>query len=132
MKVLAIESRLRTQLVDITDAVQAAVAEAGVREGLCCVYVPHTTAGITVNENADPAVGADLLAQLERLAPREGPYQHREGNADAHIKASLLGSSVTIPVREGRLALGTWQGIFFGEFDGPRRRQVWVKVMAVP
>lgn len=132
MKRLGVETRLRAQLVDITDAVQAAVAEAGVREGLCWVYVPHTTAGITVNENADPAVGADLLAQLDRLAPREGPYQHREGNADAHIKASLLGSSVTIPVQEGRLALGTWQGIFFAEFDGPRRRQVWVKVMAVP
>jgi secondary thiamine-phosphate synthase enzyme len=94
------------------------------------VYVPHTTAGVTINENADPSVRADIVMALERLVPRDLPFAHLEGNADAHVKASLMGSSVTIPVQDGRLRLGTWQGIYFAEFDGPRRRRVLVSVLA--
>jgi len=100
-----------------------------VREGLCVVYVPHTTAGITINEAADPSVKADLLMELNKIVPFQDRYQHTEGNSAAHIKATLVGSSVTIPITGGSLALGTWQGIYFCEFDGPRRRQVFVQVL---
>ena len=93
------------------------------------VYVPHTTAGVTINENADPSVVTDILAGLEQMAPRDSDYRHREGNADSHIKATLTGFSQTIPVRDGRLVLGTWQGIYFCEFDGPRTRTVLVSVL---
>ena len=115
--------------MDITTQVQDVVKKSEVSEGICVVYVPHTTAGITINEGADPDVRRDILEQLERLVPRDGPYRHIEGNADAHIKASLLGSSVLIPVSGGRLFLGTWQAVFFGEFDGPRSRRVIVQVI---
>jgi secondary thiamine-phosphate synthase enzyme len=125
---IAVETRSREELVDVTALVGEAVRRAGVGEGVCCLYVPHTTAGITVNENADPDVRRDLLAALARLVPRSGPYHHREGNADAHVKASLVGHSALIPVQDGRLALGTWQGVFFCEFDGPRRRTLMVGV----
>ncbi len=118
----------RSQLVDITSRVREVVRGTGIREGLCQVYIPHTTAGVTVNEAADPDVAADILEHLERLVPR-GRYRHREGNADAHIKASLVGFSATLPVAGGDLALGTWQGIFLCEFDGPRRRRVRVTVL---
>lgn len=118
----------RSQLVDITSRVWELVRETGIREGLCQVYIPHTTAGVTVNEAADPDVAADILEHLERLVPR-GRYRHREGNADAHIKASLVGFSALLPVAGGDLALGTWQGIFLCEFDGPRRRRVRVTVL---
>lgn len=118
----------RSQLVDITSRVREAVRKTGMREGLCQVYIPHTTAGVTVNEAADPDVAADILEHLERLVPR-GSYRHREGNADAHIKASLVGFSATLPVAGGDLALGTWQGIFLCEFDGPRLRRVVVSVL---
>jgi len=130
MRTLSVRTQTRAQMIDITGEVQAAVAASGVREGVCCVYVPHTTAAVTINENADPAVPRDLLAQLERMVPWDGPYQHAEGNAAAHIKASLLGPSQTILVWDGRLVLGTWQAIFFCEFDGPRSRQVHVQVLA--
>jgi len=119
----------RAQMVDITGKVREAVRRSGISEGVCVVYVPHTTAGITVNENADPAVAQDILEQLGRLVP-QGRYRHREGNADSHIKAGLMGFSLTLIVRGGDLALGTWQGVFLCEFDGPRRRKVWIKVMA--
>lgn len=118
----------RAQLVDITSRVREVVRGSGVREGICQVYIPHTTAGVTVNEAADPDVAADILEHLERLVPR-GRYRHREGNADAHIKASLVGFSAALPVFGGDLALGTWQGVFLCEFDGPRRRRVWVTVL---
>jgi len=108
--------------------VQRAVAEAGVSDGVCLAYVPHTTAGITINESADPAVQQDILAKLEQFAPRDDGYRHSEGNADSHIKASLMGSSVAIPVQAGRLALGTWQAVYFCEFDGPRSRSLIVKI----
>ncbi|WP_425387456.1 secondary thiamine-phosphate synthase enzyme YjbQ [Desulfovirgula thermocuniculi] len=119
----------RCQLVDITAHVQKIIQAEKVQEGLCYLFVPHTTAGITVNEHADPSVAHDVLAQLERLVPREGDYRHLEGNADAHVKASLMGCSLTLLVSGGRLVLGTWQGVFFCEFDGPRQRKVLVKVV---
>ncbi len=118
----------RTQLVDITGAVAAELARAGVKSGTCHVYMPHTTAGLTINENADPDVARDILAGLARLVPATGDYRHAEGNSDAHLKASLVGSSVTAPIVDGRLALGTWQAIYVCEFDGPRRRHVLVGI----
>ncbi len=126
---LRISTRSRAELIDITAQVQDVVKKSGISEGICVVYVPHTTAGITINEGADPDVRRDILEQLERLVPRDGSYRHVEGNADAHIKASILGSSVLIPVSGGRLSLGTWQAVFFAEFDGPRSRRVLVQVM---
>jgi secondary thiamine-phosphate synthase enzyme len=115
-------------LVDVTAKVQAIVDQSGVRAGLCTVFVPHTTAGVTINENADPDVQHDLLLSLRRQVPDLKEFRHGEGNSTAHVKASLLGSSVTVIVEDGRLQLGTWQGIYFGEFDGPRTRKVWVRV----
>lgn len=116
----------RPQFVNITREVQSAVAESGVESGVVTVFVPHTTAGITINENADPDVVTDMDAALEAVVPWQAAYQHMEGNAAAHVKASMMGSSVQVIVDDGRLVLGTWQGIFFCEFDGPRTRKVWV------
>jgi secondary thiamine-phosphate synthase enzyme len=129
METFSVKSSSRTDLVDITREVVAAVAGTGLRDGLCLVYVPHTTAGITINENADPAVRADIEATLEGMVPWKGPYRHAEGNSAAHVKASLVGFSVMVPVSGGRPVLGTWQGIYFCEFDGPRTRKVHVQVM---
>lgn len=114
-------------MVDITPSVQKEISKTGVKDGFCVVYVPHTTAGITINEGADPAVCYDIIKKLNELAPAGAGYRHTEGNADSHIKASLMGSSVTVMVENGRLVLGTWQNIFFCEFDGPRSRKVYVK-----
>jgi secondary thiamine-phosphate synthase enzyme len=125
---LNVKTDKRAQFVNITHSVLKHVKDANVREGLCTVYVPHTTAGVTINEAADPDVVRDMLAKLARLVPEHEGYAHAEGNSDAHIKASLIGSSVLIPVQNGTLALGTWQGIFFCEFDGPRSRSVHVSV----
>ncbi|MDN5294366.1 MAG: hypothetical protein PWQ91_1455 [Eubacteriales bacterium] len=127
---LEVRSNRRAEMIDITDRVQEAVQRARVEDGVCHVFVPHTTAGLTINENADPTVVQDILATLERLVPWEGDYRHAEGNSAAHVKASLMGSSLTVLVEKGNLQLGTWQGIFFCEFDGPRRRRVWVKVLS--
>jgi secondary thiamine-phosphate synthase enzyme len=113
-------------MVDITSLVQKEVSRSGIGEGLCTVYVPHTTAGITINEGADPAVCQDILAKLNEWVPPNAGYRHMEGNADSHIKASLMGSSISIIVEGGRLLLGTWQKVFFCEFDGPRSRKVYV------
>lgn len=126
---LDINTRRRSEMIEITASVREAVERAGIKSGLCLVFVPHTTAGVTINENADPDVPADLLAVLSRLVPEGAGYAHAEGNADAHVKASLMGSSVAVPVENGDLALGTWQGIFFCEFDGPRRRKAWVETV---
>lgn len=130
MLTLGIESTQRCQMIDITGQVVRVVSAAGIRDGTCCVYVPHTTAAVTINENADPSVVQDIIRGLDRLVPRSGDYSHAEGNADAHIKASLIGSSVTIPVENGLLALGRWQGVFFCEFDGPRLRKAIVSVVS--
>lgn len=129
MDVLKVKTDRRTQLVDVTAMVERAVEKAGAASGVCHVYVPHTTAGVMINEHFDPDVATDLEGVLDRLAPRLGPYRHGEGNSDAHAKAALVGSSQTIFIEDGKLALGRWQGVFFCEFDGPRERKVWVKVM---
>ncbi|MFH1034058.1 MAG: secondary thiamine-phosphate synthase enzyme YjbQ [Pseudomonadota bacterium] len=125
---LEINTHSRAQALDITSQVQKALVDAGVEEGWCGVYVPHTTAGVAINEAADPDVMADVLMALERLVPWQGGYRHAEGNSAAHVKSILTGSSVQVPIVGGRLALGTWQGIFFLEFDGPRRRRVLISV----
>lgn len=126
MKTLSISTREHTEFVNITAQVQAAVDELGLKAGSVTVFVPHTTAGITLNENADPDVVADITAVLETLVPWRGRYRHGEGNSAAHVKASLMGASVRVPLENGRLRLGTWQAIYFCEFDGPRSRHVWV------
>ena len=131
---LNIETTGREQFINITGMINERLGRSGIRDGGCTVFVPHTTAAVTVNEDADPAVMEDLLRFLNKLAPLEGDYRHREGNSDAHIKAALLGSSLHLVVREGSLDLGTWQGVFLGEFDGPRRRRViiWAGRQAGP
>ncbi|MBI4758896.1 MAG: YjbQ family protein [Chloroflexi bacterium] len=129
---LRLSTPARTAFLDITAQIEGAVRDSGVRSGVCHVFVPHTTAGITINENADPSVRQDLLATLSRLVPANGHYRHLEGNADAHVKASLVGSSVTLFIQDGRLIFGTWQGVYFCEFDGPRQRQVLVRVIPDP
>lgn len=126
---LEVETHSRQELVEISERLQQVVEESGVREGVCHVFLPHTTAALATGENWDPAVAQDLLATLERLVPLGGNYHHREGNASAHMKASLLGSSQVLLVSGGRLLLGRWQGVFLSEFDGPRRRRVLVRVI---
>ena len=121
-----VKTRSRIEMVDITSSVQKEISKPDTPDGVCLVYVPHTTAGITINEGADPAVCKDIIDKLNDLAPADAGYRHMEGNADSHIKASLMGSSVTVMVENGRLVLGTWQKIFFCEFDGPRSRRVYV------
>ena len=125
-----VQTGRREELLDISSVVLADLQRSGVREGLCHVFVPHTTAAVTINENADPSVKRDILVKLADLIPEHDNYRHLEGNSDAHLKASLLGLSVTVPVVDGRLLLGTWQGIYFAEFDGPRRRRYLVKIVA--
>ena len=115
--------------VRITAQVEGAVAESGIRDGICVVYCPHTTAGITINENADPDVVTDLRLAYEKAFPDRPAFRHIEGNSAAHAKATAVGSGVTIPIKNGRLTLGTWQGIYFCEFDGPRHRQFWVTII---
>ena len=126
---LNVSTRSRTDLVDITATVAAVVKKSGVKSGLCHVYVPHTTAGVTINENADPAVCRDIETILDRLVPWEGGYAHSEGNSAAHVKASMMGFTASIPLERGQMLLGTWQGIYFCDFDGPRSRKVVVKVI---
>lgn len=126
---LQVRTERREQFVDITREVQRIVTQSGVQSGLCHVFVPHTTAGVTIQENADPDVVRDILVTLARLVPRTGDYRHAEGNSDAHVKAAALGSSQFVPVDGGRLVLGTWQGIYFCEFDGPRTRRVIVTLL---
>ncbi len=121
-----INSRQRTDFIDMTKQVQAAVQSQGLTDGVVTVFIPHTTAGVTINENADPDVVTDLIAALDKLVPWSAGYRHAEGNSAAHLKATLTGSSVQVPVQNGRLMLGTWQSVYFCEFDGPRSRSVWV------
>ncbi len=125
IKQFTIQTSRRNEFIDITAQIQELVEE--VSEGVATVFVPHTTTGITINENADPAVPRDILKKLEELIPQKGNYSHMEGNSDAHIKASLLGSSVRVIIKDGQLLLGTWQAIFFCEFDGPRTRKFYVQ-----
>ena len=129
MRKILIKTRARQELIDITPQVERVVREEGVQEGLCSIFVPHTTAGILINENADPSVKEDILMMLGKLVPQSSHYRHSEGNSPAHIKASLVGHSVQVPVVGGRLQLGTWQGIMFCEFDGPRNREAWISLL---
>ena len=124
---ITVKTGSRIDMKDITSSVQKEVSKAGTTDGICTIYVPHTTAGITINEGADPAVCQDIIKKLNEMVPPNAGYLHMEGNADSHIKASLIGSSVSVMVENGRLVLGTWQKIFFCEFDGPRSRRVYIK-----
>jgi len=131
LKKFSVRTAGRSQLINITGQVREAIRQSGVRDGLVTVYCPHTTAGITVNEGADPDVAGDFLRYLDKLCPWEHPsYRHSEGNTAAHLKASIVGTAQAIPVVEGDLALGTWQAVFFCEFDGPRERMILVKTIA--
>lgn len=130
METISIRTGAQVEFIDITDHVQKAVEKLQMSDGVCYVHVPHTTAGLTVNENADPSVRHDVIMALNRMVPDELPYRHEEGNSPAHIKASLVGMSTAVLVNSGRLVLGTWQGIYFCEFDGPRARRVFVKGVA--
>jgi secondary thiamine-phosphate synthase enzyme len=123
---ISVNTTQREQFVDITTQVQQAITEIGAIDGVCTIFCPHTTAGLTINEHADPAVARDILSFLHDAVPDESAWTHAEGNSPAHVKASLLGSSVVVIVERGQLHLGTWQGIFFCEFDGPRSRRVWL------
>jgi secondary thiamine-phosphate synthase enzyme len=130
IKKLNVSTGKSQELLDITSMIRQIVKESGVSSGICVIYVPHTTAGITINENADPDVRKDIIDTLEEKIPSVGTYHHAEGNAHAHIKASMMGASISVLIESGRVVLGTWQGIFLCEFDGPRARTILVKVMA--
>ncbi|MFN3532923.1 MAG: secondary thiamine-phosphate synthase enzyme YjbQ [Candidatus Brocadia sp.] len=129
MEKIYVTTHSQAEFIDITQEVNEILEKSKVKDGICCVYVPHTTAAVTINENVDPSVRKDILHELNRLVPWNGHYTHTEGNAAAHIKSTLVGSSVSVPVSSGKLALGTWQGIYFCEFDGPRRREVFIKII---
>jgi secondary thiamine-phosphate synthase enzyme len=129
MEKINIRTAKRADLLDITGEVQGIVTKSKVKEGVCFIFCPHTTAGLTINENADPSVRRDIINTLNQLVPEGAGYSHSEGNADSHIKSSLFGSSLTVFVEHGQLAFGTWQGIYFCESDGPRSREIWVKVI---
>jgi secondary thiamine-phosphate synthase enzyme len=126
---ISVNSRSRTELIDITGQVQEAIKKSGLKDGVCHLFVPHTTAGITINEGADPSVKRDILTSLNKLVPFEGDYQHAEGNSAAHIKTTLMGTSAVCFIEDSRLVLGTWQAIFFCEFDGPRTRRVYIAII---
>jgi secondary thiamine-phosphate synthase enzyme len=132
VRTLSIRTSRRTELKDITTEVEKAVRESGVKSGVCYLYVPHTTAGVLINEGDDPAVASDIEATLDRVIPHTGNYTHAEGNSDSHIKTTLTGSSETVFIENGRLSLGRWQAIFFAEFDGPRSRELHLKILPDP
>ena len=125
----SVRTTRHSEIVDITEQVEEIIEASGVKDGICIVYVPHTTAAVTINENADPSVKTDILNYLNKIVPWNGNYTHMEGNAAAHIKASVIGSDRAIIIKNGRLVLGTWQGIYFCEFDGPRSRRVFVEII---
>ncbi len=127
--ILTVKSKTKTQLIDITPEIQKAVRSSGIFEGLCMLYVPHTTAAITINESADPSVASDIMMVLNEVIPWKADYRHLEGNSPAHIKSTLVGASEVIAIENGSLVLGTWQGIFFCEFDGPRTRSVHMRLL---
>ena len=129
MKKFNVRTAEQTEIIDITHMVQSVINETGITDGICCVFIPHTTAAVTINENADPDVKADMLKEMNKVIPFDDHYRHMEGNSAAHIKASLFGTSEMIIIQNGLLQLGTWQGIFFCEFDGPRTRKVWLTVI---
>ena len=130
VRYINVKSRARTEFIDITGQIQEVLKEVGISSGVCTIFVPHTTAAVTVNEGVDPTVQRDIQTFLNKMVPFEGDYHHREGNSAAHIKTTLVGVSQTVLIDEGRLVLGTWQSVFFCEFDGPRHRRVALKIMA--
>jgi secondary thiamine-phosphate synthase enzyme len=127
---LDVKTNSQTQFIDITREIQQAVGKSGIKSGTCHIFIPHTTAGVTINENADPSVTRDILMELNKVIPFDDSYHHMEGNSAAHIKSSLVGCSIYVIIDSGQIQLGTWQGIYFCEFDGPRSRRVWVKVIS--
>ena len=127
--ILSVKTSSRTELIDITSQIAKFVKESGVAEGLCLLYVPHTTGAVTINESADPSVKGDILMVLNQIVPWEADYRHLEGNSPAHVKATLVGASETVIIEKGALVLGTWQGIFFCEFDGPRTRKLHIRII---
>ncbi len=127
--ILTLKTSSRTELIDITSKIAKQVKASGIREGLCMLYVPHTTAAVTINESADPSVRGDILMVLNQIVPWDADYRHMEGNSPAHVKSTLVGASELVAIEKGALALGTWQGIFFCEFDGPRTRKIHVRLM---
>jgi secondary thiamine-phosphate synthase enzyme len=130
IRTLAIKTSRRTELKDVTAEIEAAVRESGCTDGVCRLYVPHTTAGVLVNEGDDPAVARDIEAALDRMVPHSAGYTHAEGNADSHIKTAMIGTSATVWIEGSRLALGRWQAVFFAEFDGPRTRELRIKIVS--
>ncbi len=126
---IKIRSSRRIEMIDITPQVREIIRKSGVKEGICVLYVPHTTAAVTINENADPSVRVDIENTLSKLVPYGAGYAHLEGNADAHIKSTMVGPSENLLIRNGDILLGTWQGVFFCEFDGPRNRRIYIKIM---
>lgn len=129
MKIIKVQTHKQNELIDISREIEDAVNKSGIKEGICYIYLPHTTAGIMINENADRNVSEDILASLDKIVPlKQNFYRHMEGNSAAHIKSVLVGTSVTVFINAGKLCLGTWQGIYFCEFDGPRKREVYVKI----
>ncbi len=129
LEVLEFDTSKRNDLIDITAEVIAAISRSRIESGICCLYVPHATSGVTINENADPSVRLDIIKKLETMVPRSENYTHTEGNSDSHVKSSIIGTTLTIIIENGSLVLGTWQGIFFCEFDGPRSRKIYVKTI---
>ena len=129
MDEISVKTSFHTQFIDITSKVSEVLQKTGINDGICTVFTPHTTAGITINENADPDVPRDIIKEMEKVVPLNDGYAHVEGNSAAHIKSSLFGCSETVIIRNGSLMLGTWQSVFFCEFDGPRDRKVWVKII---
>jgi len=127
MRIIEVKTQAKEELIDITARIREEVFSSNILSGICCVYIPHTTAGVTINENADPSVMEDILMTLRKIVPDSLPYRHSEGNSPAHVKACLVGTSANILIEEAQLSLGTWQGVFFCEFDGPRSRRVFIK-----
>jgi len=130
MKGISVQTRSRFEMIDITAEVQKAIGEEKIESGICLIYTPHTTAAVTINENADPDVSRDILAALDEAVPLNANYRHMEGNSAAHVKSSLVGASELVIIEKGRIVLGTWQSIFFCEFDGPRTRKVFISIIA--
>ncbi|MFW6131016.1 MAG: secondary thiamine-phosphate synthase enzyme YjbQ [Candidatus Aminicenantaceae bacterium] len=128
MRIIEVKTQKKEEFIDITSRIKKEVENSGIENGMCVVYIPHTTSGVTINESADPSVKEDIVMTMKKLIPDSLPYSHAEGNSPAHIKSSLIGSSVNIIIHKGNLSLGTWQGIFFCEFDGPRNRKVFIKI----
>jgi secondary thiamine-phosphate synthase enzyme len=128
MQSFSVRTQKHTQFLDITQIVQSCISDSGIQDGIVTIFVPHTTAGITINENADPSVTSDIVDALDRAVPWQAHYRHAEGNAAAHVKAGMMGSSIQVIVEDGRLLLGTWQAVYFCEFDGPRSRNVWLSI----